>query len=269
MSKIAAIIIAKNEEKFISKTIESLLDQIVKPYRIILVDDGSTDKTSEIASQYNEVEIVKRKNRKEFLQTKKELAETTNAGLEQLQDDLSCDYVMKLDADIVLPKNYVSEIIKKMESNRKIAVCSGMIEGEHYVTPRGAGRVVRMDFWRKIGLRYPVNYGFEGYLLIKAMSMGYETKVFNDIVFYTLRKTGSDYNPKLYYYYGLGMKATGYTFVFAIHRILKFALRKPRGAYYMFKGFFSDYDNLYEKEVRDYTKNYQNAKLRRIFGFRN
>ncbi|MDH3677826.1 MAG: glycosyltransferase family 2 protein [Nitrosopumilus sp.] len=266
MSNIAVIIIAKNEEKFISKTIDSLINQKLKPHRIIVVDDGSDDKTSEIALQYKNVEVIKRKNRKEFLQTKKELAETTNVGLEKLRDDISCEFVMKLDADITLPKNYISDIITKMESNPKIAVSSGVIEGEHYVTPRGAGRVVRMDFWRKIGLRYPVNYGFEGYLLVKAMSMGYQVKVFNDLIFQTLRKTGSDYNPKLYYYYGLGMKSTGYTFVFALHRILKFAMKKPMGAYYMLRGFLSNYDNLYEKEVREYTRNYQYRKLRSILG---
>jgi len=259
--KVAVIIIAKNEEKLIGKTIESLLDQSLKPYRIIVVDDGSTDKTSDIAARYTGIEIIKRKNREEFLQTKKELAETTNVGLSRLSDDLSCKFVMKLDADIVLPKNYLSEIIKRMEDNPKLAVCSGTIEGEHYVTPRGAGRVVRMDFWRKIGLRYPVNYGFEGYLLVKAMSMGYEVKVFNDIIFDTLRKTGSGYNPRLYYYYGLGMKATGYTLPFVLNRVLKFGIKKPRGAFHMLRGFLSNYDDLYEDEVREYTRKLQNKKL--------
>jgi glycosyltransferase involved in cell wall biosynthesis len=269
MSKTAVIIIAKNEEKFISKTIESLINQKQKPFRIIVVDDGSTDQTFEIASKYKEVEIIQRENRKEFLQTKKELAETTNVGLEKLRDDLSCKFVMKLDADIVIPKNYLFEIIQRMEKNPKIAISSGVIAGEHSVTPRGAGRVVRMDFWRKIGLKYPVNYGFEGYLLVKAMSMGYQVKVFNDLVFQTLRKTGSDYDPKLYYYYGLGMKSTGYTLVFAFHRILKFSFKKPLGAYYMLKGFLSNYENLYEDDVRNYTKKHQYKKLRSIFSLRN
>jgi len=268
MSKIAAIIIAKNEEKFIGKTIDSLINQKLKPYRIIVVDDGSTDKTSEVVSHYKEVEIIKRTNRKEFLQTKKELAETTNIGLHKLKDDFSCKFVIKLDADITLPKNYLFEIIKRMELNPKIAVCSGVIEGENSVTPRGAGRVVRLDFWRKIGLKYPINYGFEGYLLVKAMSMGYEVKVFNDLVFQTLRKTGSDYDPKLYYYYGLGMKSTGYTFIFAFHRIVKFAMKKPKGAYYMLRGFLSNYNNLYEDDVRKFTRKYQYKKLRSFFSFK-
>ena len=265
MSKIAVIIIAKNEEKFIGKTIDSLYDQNLKPDRIIVVDDGSTDKTSEIVSQYKEIEIIQRKNRKEFLQTKKELAETINVGLEKLRDDFSCEFVMKLDADILLPQNYLSEIITRMELNPKIAVCSGVIEGEHSVIPRGAGRVVRIDFWRKIGLKYPINYGFEGYLIVKALSLDYEVKIFDDLVFQTLRKTGTEYNPKLYYYYGLGMKTLGYTFIFAFIRILKLVIKKPKAAYFMLRGFFSHYEDLYEVELREFTRNYQYKRLRSFF----
>jgi len=44
-AKIAVIIIARNEENFIGKTIENLKNQELSPYRIIVVNDGSTDKT--------------------------------------------------------------------------------------------------------------------------------------------------------------------------------------------------------------------------------
>ena len=61
-SKIAVVIVAKNEEKLIAKTLDSLRNQDLKPYRIILVNDGSTDRTEEIVSTYNEVEIINIKN---------------------------------------------------------------------------------------------------------------------------------------------------------------------------------------------------------------
>jgi len=261
-SKVAVVIIAKNEEKFIGKTIEALLSQELKPHRIILVNDGSTDQTEEIASPYEEIEIINRKNRNQFLQAKKELANTINTGLSKLKNDEECEFVIKLDADIFLPKNYISEIIKRMKLDPKIAVSSGIVENEYTVIPRGAGRVVRLNFWKKIGLKYPVNYGFEGYLLNKARVMGYTIKVYPDLIMKTGRKTGSEYNPKLYYYYGIGMKALGYTTPFVLARTLNLVIRKPSGAFYMLKGFFSDYDELYEKEVRDYVKREQYEKIK-------
>ena len=264
ISKVAVVIIAKNEEQFIGKTIESLISQELKPHRIILVNDGSTDKTEQIASNYKEVEIINRQNQNQFFQAKKELANTINEGLSKLKNDEECEFVIKLDADIFLSKNYLSEIIKRMKLDPKIAVSSGIVENEYSVIPRGAGRVVRLDFWKKIGLKYPVNYGFEGYLLNKARVMGYTIKVYADLVMYTSRKTGSEYNPKLYYYYGIGMKALGYTIAFVLARTANLVIRKPKGAYYMLRGFFSNYDQLYEKEVRDYVKKAQHEKIKSL-----
>ena len=270
-SKIAVVIIAKNEEKLITKTLDSLRNQDLKPYRIILVNDGSTDRTEEIVSTYNEVEIINRKNNRENLQTKKELAETINAGLSKLKDEKDCIFIVKLDADIILPKNYLSTINERMTSNPKIAVSSGIIAGEYSVVPRGAGRVVRFDFWKKIGLMYPINYGFEGYLLFKAMSLGYEVTIFEDLVMQTGRKTGSTFNPKLYYNYGLGMKTVGQTFPYVFLRSLIIAKKNPRRGFYLLRGFLSGYDDLYEPELREYVKKmqYKNIKklrfLRRFF----
>jgi len=260
--KVAVVIIAKNEEEFIGKTLDSLSNQELKAHRTILVNDGSTDRTEEVANSHTGIEIINRKNRGEFLQAKKELAETINLGLSKLQTDSECEFVMKLDADIFLPPNYLSEIVNRMQSNPKIAVTSGVVEGEYAVIPRGAGRVIRLDFWKKIGLKYPVNYGFEGYLLIKAKSMGYDVMVYNDLVIKTGRKSGSKYNPKLYYYYGIGMKAIGYTFPFVLFRIISLFKKRPLGAFYMLKGFFSKYSDLYEPELREYVKNTQYEKLK-------
>jgi glycosyltransferase involved in cell wall biosynthesis len=48
----ALITAAHNEQDFIEKTIESVLRQTVLPIRWVVVDDGSTDKTSEIVKRY-------------------------------------------------------------------------------------------------------------------------------------------------------------------------------------------------------------------------
>jgi len=162
-----------------------------------------------------------------------------------------------MSAEIHLPKNYLTEIVKRMEDNSKLVVAAGVIRNEYTAVPRGPGRVVRYSFWKKLGLRYPINYWYEGYLLWKAQSMGYEIASFDDIISETERKTGITYEPKRYYYYGLGLKALGYTTPYALVRILLFSKKNPKGAYYMLKGFFSDYGELYESDLRNYVKKTQ------------
>lgn len=263
-AKIALIIIARNEEKFIGKTIENLKNQELSPYRIIVVNDGSTDKTGEILSNFENVEIINREKRDEDFLAKKELATTINCGLEKLENDHDCEFVMISGADLIFPKNYLSLIVERMRTEPKIAISSGIIEGEFSIEPRGAGRVIRYDFWKKIGLKYPVNYGFEAFLLLKAKSLGYEITSFQDLVIVTERKTGTKYNPKLYYFYGLGLKALGYTLPYVLVRAALFAKKKPRGAIYLLKGFFSNYDDLYDSDLREYVKKTQYQKISRL-----
>src|SRR5213595_3672050 len=43
---------ARNEERFIAKTLESMVAQTMPPERWVIVDDGSTDKTSETVHTY-------------------------------------------------------------------------------------------------------------------------------------------------------------------------------------------------------------------------
>ena len=60
---------ARNEEAFIEKTIESMIQQTVLPRKWVIVDDGSTDKTPDIVSRYLEqypwIEMVQRPQRRD------------------------------------------------------------------------------------------------------------------------------------------------------------------------------------------------------------
>ena len=43
---------ARNEQKFIEKTIQSMIKQTILPSRWVIVNDGSTDATANIVHQY-------------------------------------------------------------------------------------------------------------------------------------------------------------------------------------------------------------------------
>ena len=49
---VEAVIPARNEERYIERTLQALVRQTLRPSRIIVVNDGSTDRTAEIAAKY-------------------------------------------------------------------------------------------------------------------------------------------------------------------------------------------------------------------------
>jgi cellulose synthase/poly-beta-1,6-N-acetylglucosamine synthase-like glycosyltransferase len=54
--KVSIIIPARNEKLNISKILNHLQNQSAKPFEIIVVDDNSSDRTSELATQFNGVD---------------------------------------------------------------------------------------------------------------------------------------------------------------------------------------------------------------------
>jgi hypothetical protein len=194
------------------------------------------------------------------------LAGVINRGLARLQDlgfgNNPDDCVLVLGADHVLPPHYLTTIMDLMEEDRNIAVCSGQIEGEKSVVPRGSGRVVKSEFWFKNGFRYPENYGFETYLVIKAQQQGYSTKVLESLVTQTLRRTGRNYRKRAYLSYGKSLKALGYSRLYSAARIGLVSLRNPLAGYYMLRGCMSRDVRSYDTELRSYLHSIQHKRIK-------
>ena len=51
---VSVLIPVYNSEKFIGKTIDSVLGQTFKDFEVLLLDDGSADKSSEIIKSYTD-----------------------------------------------------------------------------------------------------------------------------------------------------------------------------------------------------------------------
>ncbi|KPV39307.1 glycosyltransferase family 2 protein [Alicyclobacillus ferrooxydans] len=59
MCEVSVIVAVKNGEKFMERTLDSILSQTFRDFEVIIVDDGSTDQTLQIAERYsNEYEKV-------------------------------------------------------------------------------------------------------------------------------------------------------------------------------------------------------------------
>ncbi len=194
-----------------------------------------------------------------------------NLGLEKLllqTPQVNYDYIMILGSDHILPSNYIRKIVDHMDNNKDIAICSGQISGEKSIDPRGSGRIVKTEFWKTIGLQYPLNFGFETYLLIKAQQLGYKIDILNDLISYTSRPTRASYKKETYIAYGKSLRALGYSQLYSAGKIGLISLKNPKGAFYMLKGFTSNDVKLYESDVRNFLKNIQRERMKKCLSIR-
>ena len=115
--KISVIIPAYNEEAVIAQSIKSLLNQSYPNKEIIIVDDGSTDKTYKIANQftiYPEVKILTKPNEGK--------AKTINYGINHSSGEL----IMVVDADSKLEKNAI-QLMANYFNDPQIAAVAGSV----------------------------------------------------------------------------------------------------------------------------------------------
>lgn len=96
------IVPAYNVEKYLADCIESILSQSFADFEILLIDDGSTDKTLEIAEGY-----AKKDNRiKVFSKENAGLSHTRNYGMEKAAGR----YIYFVDSDDLLEKDALKNI---------------------------------------------------------------------------------------------------------------------------------------------------------------
>lgn len=115
MDKVSIIIPCFNYGKYLSGAIESALNQTHKNIEIIVVDDGSTDKTIEIAGGYS-VDVVSQKNQG--------LSSARNVGIEASLGE----WIYPLDADDKIAKNCIKELLIKIYEDDADIGCPGLQE---------------------------------------------------------------------------------------------------------------------------------------------
>lgn len=120
--KTSFTIIAYNEEKNIANCINSILNQEgLKDYEIVIVNDGSKDKTSEIVKKFS------KENKNVKLIDLKENKGRGNARALGVKNAKG-DYIAFVDADIILPQHWLKtclENLKKYDGVGGIAVPDG------------------------------------------------------------------------------------------------------------------------------------------------
>ena len=127
--KFLIIIPTHNEEKNILFCLESLKKQTFRDYKIVVVNDGSTDQTQTIVNEFAaahpdfEIENLEKSEH----QPGAKVVRTFNKGLEVV-DFEEFDVVCKFDADIIFPENYLGKINEIYEKNPKAGMVSGIVK---------------------------------------------------------------------------------------------------------------------------------------------
>ena len=119
LRSVSVVIPARNEEKNITKTLSKLIRQNDVKLKIIIVDDNSTDKTSNIARNFLNTNSFKRFK---IIRGKKLPPNWSGKvwalkqGVELALKDKLEFYLLLLDADISLNNNVLRSLIQKMDN---------------------------------------------------------------------------------------------------------------------------------------------------------
>jgi cellulose synthase/poly-beta-1,6-N-acetylglucosamine synthase-like glycosyltransferase len=131
---LTVIVPAHNEEEGLPATLESVLVQTVRADEIIVVDDGSTDRTGEVARRYGVTVLRPPRN----LGSK---AKAQNHALPHCTTDL----VLAVDADTVLAPDYI-EKIKPVFADPDVVVAAGNVQTRFTRTVWERGRSIEYLF---------------------------------------------------------------------------------------------------------------------------
>ena len=127
--KFLIIIPTHNEEKNILFCLESLKKQTFRDYKIVVVNDGSTDQTQNIVNEFAAAHPdfeIKNLEKSEH-QPGAKVVRTFKKGLEMV-DLKDFDIICKFDADIIFPENYLKKIHDVYEKNPKAGMVSGIVK---------------------------------------------------------------------------------------------------------------------------------------------
>ena len=276
------LITVRNGEETIDKSLSAILDQSIKPSLICITDDGSTDSTPQILSRYKNLypEIFRVITFPDRGYDSRRIVHNWNAACEHVENlHRNFDYLFIGSDDTIFPLHYVQTLIEEMGKHPELVITSGSRGIRSFQDtiplPEGAGRFIRNSFFAMLGYRHPPYYGYESWILYKALQLGYEIKKLDYLRYEHLRQFGTGHK---FVEYGAGMRCLGYHPAYVIARSLKNIFTGVTGIPvkyslqmvwdYINAAKYKDdpYFHYYEPELRRYVRQLQKKKLLSLFG---
>lgn len=194
----------RNEEAYIEKTIQSVVKQTILPKRWVIVNDGSTDSTTEIVRKYainfNFIRLVELPKRKERHFAGK--VNAIKAGFNYLGDE-DYEFYGNLDADVSFDSKYYEILLDKFEEDPALGISGGRLYDKinekfvklNYSSESVAGPI---QFFRRKCYEDIGGYVLSKAGLVDAMAevtarmKGWQTSTFSELKVFHHRKTGSE-----------------------------------------------------------------------------
>jgi glycosyltransferase involved in cell wall biosynthesis len=198
---------AKNEEQNLPEVARSVTGQTVKPELWIIVDDGSTDNTTQVIkdlrTRHAYIQSIRLPQRPRDITF--HYSYVCKQGFDYAlkycsQNNLEFEYIGLLDADTVLEENYFGKLMIKFKEDTSLGIASG---GVYYDTggklsmentdknlPRGTGRLWRKECFHETG-GYPVEPSPDSISNVKAILRGWKLMQFANIIQIQKRKTSA------------------------------------------------------------------------------
>ncbi len=202
-TRYALITPARNEGRYIEKTIQSVIRQKVQPIRWVIISDGSTDDTDDIVKRYSRdypfiillrVEQEKDRNFGSKVQA-------IHAGMRFLEQ-IDYDFLGFLDADISFSEDYFEKLFVEFESDVQLGLAGGTIYDKMedgfreqvaaLSSVAGAVQTFRKECYEQIGGYVPIKSGgIDTVAEVMARMHGWKTRSFPYLKVLHYRPTGT------------------------------------------------------------------------------
>jgi glycosyltransferase involved in cell wall biosynthesis len=249
--KVAIIIPAYNEERFIQRTLDSLLAQTHLPDKIIVVDDNSNDSTAAIVESYNSalIRLVKNHSQAENVPGAK-VIRAFKKGLSIIDVD-DFDVVCKFDADLIFPVDYLERIVTRFRESENLGMISGhctILKNDKWIVEnqnnpdhiRGALKSYRTECFKEIGgLKESIGWDTVDEML--ARFYGWEVVTIPDLHVKHLKPTGAAYHSRSKMLQGEAFYKMRYGWKLTFITALKMALNKR--SFSLFKDYLKGYQS--------------------------
>ncbi|MFU8843777.1 MAG: glycosyltransferase [Bacteroidales bacterium] len=202
MHKYIIVSPVRNEEAFVERTIQCVLNQTERPLEWIIVNDGSSDMTQAIIEKFSSVhdwiQLVNLEDRG-YYYPGTGVVNVIKKGMEKISIP-DWDFLVKLDCDITIDRDYFENIFEEFDKNPKLGIASGAVyytDGETEVReksqsdhPWGASKVYRKQCFADIN-GWKAIPGWDLADLLSAQMKGWETRCFDAFKILHFKASGS------------------------------------------------------------------------------
>ncbi|MHA1819650.1 MAG: glycosyltransferase family 2 protein [Promethearchaeota archaeon] len=174
---ISIVLPCYNEEKTIGKVLQKIENLNLENYEIIVVDDGSTDRSAEIVKQFKNTKLIVHKKNKGY-------GRTLLDGIEHASGDI----IVTIDSDGQHDPNDIPYLIKPILENRSDIVVGSRYKGHYYyeipLTNRTGEALIEAILRIFFGVNVKNNQGGFRVFHRKTLNLFKESK-FHDMAFTT------------------------------------------------------------------------------------